>query len=271
MSGSLSPAQRAQFDTKGYVAGLPALDAAELAEARAGVMALYDEHDEGLHKHFINLHAVLGWADRLGRNPRILDAVESLLGPDLFLWKSKAFVKFPGPGHVPWHQDVPHWNLVPEEAITAWVGLSDVHEGNGCVRVVPGTQKQGSRAHAASADPSSLLSAGIQFAVTEAEAASAEPMLLKAGQFSLHHGMVVHASGANDTDAPRIGIALSYIGARTRQRSAPDMHVTLVRGHDSEKFFPPSPPPTGPRDVQMAGAAAYFAKLKSGEIPYNVR
>ena len=86
------------------------------------------------------------------------------------------------------------------------------------------------------ADPSSLLSAGIQFAVTEAEAASAEPMLLKAGQFSLHHGMVVHASGANDTDAPRIGIALSYISARTRQRSAPDMHVTLVRGRDSEKF-----------------------------------
>jgi len=271
MTGSLDAAQRAQFDAKGYVTGLAALNAAELADAKAGVMALYGELDEGLYKHFINLHAVLDWADRLGRHPAILDAVESLLGPHLFLWKSKAFVKFPGPGHVPWHQDVPHWNLAPEEAITAWVGLSDVHEGNGCVRVVPGTQKQGSRAAAASADASSLLSAGIQFAVTEAEAASAEPMLLKAGQFSLHHGMVVHASGANDTDAPRIGIALSYIGARTKQRSAPDMHVNLVRGIDSEGFFPPSAPPAGPRAAQMAAAAVYFGKLKSGEIPYNVR
>ena len=250
MTGSLDSAQRAQFENKGYVAGLPALNAAEVAEAKAGVMALYDELDRGLHKHFINLHAVLDWADRLGRHPRVLDAVESLLGSDLFLWKSKAFVKFPGPGHVPWHKDVPHWNLVPEEAVTAWVGLSDVHEGNGCVHVLAGTQKQGSRAAAASIDASSLLSAGIQFAVTEAEAASAEPMLLKAGQFSLHHGMAVHASGANNTGAPRIGIALSYISARTKQRSAPDMHVTLVRGTDSEKFFPPSPPPAGPRSVQ---------------------
>lgn len=271
MGGSLTSAQLQQFDTKGYCAGLPALSTAEVAEYRDGVMSLYSELDPGLNKHFINLHAVLGWAHRLGCNPQILDAVESLLGPDLMLWKSKAFVKFPGPSHVPWHQDVPHWNLLPEEAITAWVGLSDVHESNGCVRVLPGTHKQGSRAAAASADASSLLSAGIQFAVTEAEAAAAEPMLLKAGQISLHHGMVVHASGANDTEAPRIGIALSYIAANTTQRSVPDMHVALVRGQDKTRFFPASVPPAGPREQQMAAAASYFGKLKSGEIPYNVR
>lgn len=62
-----------------------------------------------------------------------------------------------------------------------------------------------------------------------------------------------------------------YPAGHTRQRSAPDLHVNLVRGRDKEKFFPQSPPPAGPHDTQIAAASAYFSKLKSGEIPYNVR
>lgn len=262
---------RERFEREGFVAGLPALTSEEIAFYRPKLLALYESLPEALHRHFINLHGVLDWANALGRHKAILDAVEALIGPDILLWKSKAFAKFPGPAQVAWHQDLPHWNLVPAAAVTAWLALSDSNEANGCVRAIPQSHRAGSRASRAVVDPNSLLTAGLEFNVAESEAKRAAPMLLRAGAFSVHHGMTVHGSGENRTNAPRLGIAFVYMPAHVRQASAPDRHVTLVRGQDRARFFPADPPPAGDASAQLAAAADYFARLKSGEIPYNVR
>jgi non-heme Fe2+,alpha-ketoglutarate-dependent halogenase len=48
----------------------------------------------------------LVWLDELVRNPRILDAVEAILGGNLLVWSPSFFIKEGGDGtHVPWHQD----------------------------------------------------------------------------------------------------------------------------------------------------------------------
>lgn len=262
---------RARFERDGFVAGIPALAAEEIAFHRPKLLALYEALPEALHKHFINLHGVLDWAAALGRHRAIVDAVAALVGPDILLWKSKAFVKFPGPAQVAWHQDLPHWNLVPAEAVTAWLALSDSNDANGCVRAIPASHRAGSRASRAVVDPNSLLTAGLEFSIGEAEARRAVPMKLRAGEFSIHHGMTVHGSGENRTNAPRLGIAFVYMPAHVRQSSAPDHHVVLVRGQDRARFFPADPPPAGDAAAQLATAGDYFARLKSGEIPYNVR
>ncbi len=262
---------RAQFERDGFVAGMPALTAGELGFYRPKLLGLYEALPEALHKHFINLHGVLDWAAALGQHRAILDAVEALIGPDILLWKSKAFVKFPGPAQVAWHQDLPHWNLVPAEAVTAWLALSDSNEANGCVRAIPQSHRAGSRASRAVSDPNSLFTAGLEFNIAAADAQRAVPIALRAGAFSIHHGMTVHGSGENRTDAPRPGIAFVYMPAHVRQASAPDRHVVLVRGRDRARFFPVDPPPAGDAAAQLSAAADYFARLKSGEIPYNVR
>ncbi len=263
---------RAGFDRAGYVAGLPALSAAEVERYRTALIELYDRLDADLQRYVINLHAVLDWAAELGRHERILDAVAALAGPDLFLWKSKAFVKFPGPGHVAWHQDLPHWNLVPAQSATAWVALTDVSEENGCVRVIPGSHRRGSRAAAAAAEAHSLLSAGLRFEVGADEERQAAPILLRAGEFSIHDGMIVHGSGPNRAAAPRIGIAFVYVPGHVRQSSEPDRHVVLVRGRARNGgFFPADPAPHADPGTQLAAAAGYFDRLRRGEIRYNVR
>ena len=272
MTGALSTAELDRFAAAGYVAGVPALDATEVHHVRARLMEVYERLEPALQKYFINLHAVFGWADELIRHPRLVGIAQAVLGPDLFVWKTKAFVKFQGNAHVPWHQDLPHWNLEPAHAITVWVALSDVTLDNGCVRVVPGTHHAGSRAAVGADDDSSLLSAGLRFDVTDDEAARAEPMLLRAGEVSVHHGMVVHGSGPNTTDEPRAGIALIYMPAHVRQASTPDHHVVLVSGVDrTGGFYPADPRPSGSIDEQFASAATYFGRLRSGEIAYNVR
>ena len=53
-----------------------------------------------------------GWLE-LCRHPRILDAVEAVLGPDLILIMSHVISKRPGDGlPVAWHQDNTYWHSV---------------------------------------------------------------------------------------------------------------------------------------------------------------
>src|SRR5262245_19668100 len=95
---------RAQFEREGFVSGIPALSSEEIARYRPKLLGLYDALPVPLHKHLINLHGVLDWAAALGRHPAILAAIEALVGADILLWNSKAFVKFPGPAQVAWYQ-----------------------------------------------------------------------------------------------------------------------------------------------------------------------
>ncbi len=151
------------------------------------------------------------------------------------------------------------------------MALSEVTEENGCVRMLAGSHIQGS-ASAASSDPENLLSAGLQFEVSDAEAARAAPVILRSGEISIHDGMIVHGSGANRSAMPRIGLAFVYIPAHVRQTSAPDRHVVLVRGAArNDGFNPADPPPEGDEAAQLTAAGDYFRRLKRGEIRYNVR
>ena len=60
-----------------------------------------------------------------------------------------------------------------------------------------------------------------------------EPVVLKAGQMSLHHPKVVHGSGLNKSNDRRIGFVIqSYIGTDVTQVLG-KMYVQLARGKDS--------------------------------------
>jgi Phytanoyl-CoA dioxygenase (PhyH) len=55
--------------------------------------------------------------------PRLLDAVEQLIGPDIVLLYSHIINKKGGGGlGVKWHQDGPYWpRIEPKIAVTAWI------------------------------------------------------------------------------------------------------------------------------------------------------
>jgi hypothetical protein len=59
-----------------------------------------------------------------------------------------------------------------------------------------------------------------------------------AGQMSLHHTDLVHASGPNDSDDRRIGLAISYIPAQVRPVGAVQPSALCVRGRDAGHFVP---------------------------------
>ena len=63
-----------------------------------------------------------------------------------------------------------------------------------------------------------------------------EPVILKAGQMSLHHPKIVHGSGINRSDKRRIGFVIqSYIGTNVEQVIG-KVYVQQARGEDAFNY-----------------------------------
>ena len=79
----------------------------------------------------------------LCRHPRVLDAVESVLGPDLILIMSHLIVKRAEDGlPVAWHQDNTYWHSVQgTDVTTVWLAIDDTDRANGCMQVIPCTHE----------------------------------------------------------------------------------------------------------------------------------
>ena len=176
-------------------------------------------------------HLLYPWMDQLVRHPAILDAVEDVLGPNLFCWGSQFFTKNARDGsYVSWHQDGTYWGLSSPDVVTAWVALTPSQPQNGCMRVIPGTHRS-QVPHADTFAQSNLLSRGQEIAVS-VDLAKAVDVVLQPGQMSLHHVLIFHGSEANSSDMRRIGFAIRYVPTYVAQASGIRESALLVRGVD---------------------------------------
>ncbi len=178
------------------------------------------------------------------RHPDILDMVEQLIGPDLIMWGSQVFSKAAGDGlAIPWHQDGQYWPMRPLKNVTVWIAIDPARVENGCMRVIPGTHRDGLKEHAFTDRPGLALNQGLVDAVNET---AARDVVLEPGQVSLHDAMVVHGSNANRSGLRRCGYAIRYMPATSHfDRSIPPTMIAanqvidfsrrpiwLVRGED---------------------------------------
>ncbi len=203
-------------------------NALEAHEAQAG------QPLQGNMRH--KTHLLFTWADELVHHPRILDAVEDAIGPDILCWTTNFFIKEArSPGVVSWHQDSTYWGLDPDDVITAWVAFTDVTPENGYMQVIPGSHKIDQLPHVDTFHRDNLLSRGQEIAV-EVDKSKAVGLDLRAAEMSLHHIKLVHGSDANHTDDRRIGLAIRYIPTYVKQTKVRDAAM-LVRGTDRFHHF----------------------------------
>jgi ectoine hydroxylase-related dioxygenase (phytanoyl-CoA dioxygenase family) len=199
-------------------------------------------------------HLLFTWADALVHHPKVLDAVEDAIGPDILCWTTTFFIKEANsPGFVSWHQDSTYWGLDPDEVITAWVAFTEVSEANGYMQVIPGSHKIDQLPHVDTYHKDNLLSRGQEIAV-EVDVEKAVGLAMHAGEMSLHHIKLVHGSAANRTNDRRIGLAIRYIPTYVRQTKVRDSAM-LVRGVDKYHHFDDEPRPVA--DLDEAALAAH--------------
>jgi non-haem Fe2+, alpha-ketoglutarate-dependent halogenase len=255
---SLSAQAVRQYEDLGFYAPVRVLTAAEAGELRRK-LETYEASGgaiQGAVRH--KPHLLFTWLNELIRHPRILDAVQDIIGPDILCWGTSFFIKERrNPGYVSWHQDSTYWGLEPPDIITAWVAFTDSNAANGAMRVIPRTHKLDQAPHRDTFAADNLLSRGqeIMVDVDEREAAMLE---LAAGEMSLHHVRLIHGSDPNPSDDRRIGFAIRYVPTYVRQVAGSHDSATLVRGVDRYHHFEEEQRP----DADMSSAAvAYHAAI----------
>lgn len=235
-----------RFARDGYAFPLDVLSREQAATYRRELEAL-ERRAQGRklgNKSQLNYpHVIFRFAHEIVTHPKILDAVEAILGPDILVWGSTFFVKEPHTdSFVSWHQDLRYWGLDSDAEVSAWLALSPVTEANGCMRFVPGSHKGELFPHSDTFAGDNFLTRG-QEAVVEIDEADTVPVPLEPGQASFHHGKLLHGSGANRSDERRIGFAINYISTDVRQVVAHEDFAMLVRGEDRHGHFRLVPPP----------------------------
>ena len=221
----------------GYYAPLRAIPAAEAAELRRKLETFEADAGPIAGKIRQKPHLLFTWLNDLIRHPRILDAVEDVIGPNILCWGSSFFIKEQrNTAYVSWHQDSTYWGLEPPDIITAWVALSDSTAANGAMRVIPGTHKLDQVPHNDTFATDNLLSRGQEIMV-DVDDRQAVTLELTAGEMSLHHVRLIHGSDPNPSDRRRIGFAIRYIPTYVRQVAGSHDTATLVRGVDTFHNF----------------------------------
>ena len=233
----LSAVSVAQYRREGYYYPVPAISADEALTYRRRLEA----HEAttggpiaGSMRH--KSHLLFTWLWALVHEPRIVDAVEDVLGPNLLCWSTNFFIKEANdPSFVSWHQDATYWGLSTPDVMTTWVAFTPATIANGAMKVAPRTHTQ-QLAHRDTFEPNNLLTRGQEIAVDVAKDASID-MPLQAGQMSLHHVLLAHGSEPNRTNDRRIGLAIRYVPTHVHQINGDRGSATLVRGVDTFHHF----------------------------------
>jgi ectoine hydroxylase-related dioxygenase (phytanoyl-CoA dioxygenase family) len=143
--------------------------------------------------------------------PRIVSLVADLLGEDVIGWGSHYFCKMPGDGKsVSWHQDASYWPLTPSKTITVWLAIDDADEENACMQFIRGSHLGG---HLPFADSSQSEQNVLNQTVDVSSYDPPAPVVLRAGQVSLHSDLLLHGSLANRSSRRRCGLTLRYCPA----------------------------------------------------------
>jgi ectoine hydroxylase-related dioxygenase (phytanoyl-CoA dioxygenase family) len=243
--GSLSAGQVDEYDEQGYLVLPDLLDGHDLAPVRAAMTTKVDLiadqllaaglitdplADEPFETRLARLFEGLtaedfvtftgqSWRDRLTgyfelmSNPKILDLIESLIGPEIFanpVYNVRPKVPRVAAGEVPWHQDKSYWpGARSNPVITVWVAVVDATVENGCLRVIPRTH------HEAVAAFHFETYSGTAYRELDDAAlarlrARARPVPVGAGSAIIFNDRFIHSSGPNASAHVRWSVDLRY-------------------------------------------------------------
>ncbi len=220
----LTDAQRAQFDTEGYLFISDLFTREEVGVLMAEVPALFAqerrenvrEKKGGVVRTNFAAHTYNDAYARLSRHPRLIGPAMQLLDGPVYIHQFKINGKAAFNGDVwQWHQDYGTWardDEMPEpRAMNFAVFLSEVNEFNAPLMLIPGSHKGGK------------LDAGHDDSTTSDQLWTIDDDTIRAlverygivaakgtpGSVLMFHGNIVHGSGSNMSPWDRVIVYLS--------------------------------------------------------------
>ncbi len=232
----LSSQQLQQFDQNGFVKGSRVLDDAQTGELCAEVLRVIEDEKTGAERpqqpvlcrnltgdadnpvwQVVNIwEGSPAFARLTVNNSALIEEVAQIMGEqmdarEIRLFHDQIQYKPAQKGGVNmWHQDSPLWPILTPKNVqlTAWIALDDADVDNGCMSMVPGSQKWGDHMKM-------LNSFGKDFAAMPAEfeghQIEIEDCPVERGAVHFHNALTWHGSRANLSGRPRRAVALHFM------------------------------------------------------------
>ena len=221
-----------QFAKNGYCLYRHVFDPAEV-ESNQRLMAEAIEKDQLDNANYYSEphESDERWLE-ICRHPRLLDAVQTVLGPHLILLYSSVFIKPPDSVEtVPWHQDNTYWpSIQGTDVVSVWLAIDDTDIENGAMRVIPGSHTGYRESSTQPSGSHEMLSRKI---IVQPEMESCAVSLeMEAGSVSIHDSFLMHSSESNFSNRRRAGYTIRYCSSETVKVDA-EKHpiaIYLVRG-----------------------------------------
>ena len=232
----LSSNQLKQYNDEGFISPIDIFSKDKASKIRKEIELIEEKMPAELNKSGrYNAHLISPLLDKVTHDLNILDTVQSVIGKNILVCGTTLFIKNPNEkGFVSYHQDAKYIGLKPYNWVTAWVAITDSNEHNGCMRMWSGSHKNDLKDHDQMFNEGNLLTRGQT--VNNVPVKKTTPLILKAGQMSLHHPMVVHGSDLNKSNDRRVGFVIqSYIGTDVKQVLG-ENSVQLARGIDNFNY-----------------------------------
>ncbi len=226
----LSPVQLRKFERDGYCIAADLFSSAEIDE----IAEFFEEYkrtgtgvyDSGLRPEEIDItkrqlramhpHRYSECARAWGLNPRVAAALAALFGGPPLLAQTMYYFKPPGAKGQGMHQDNFYMLAAPATCIAAWTAIDDSTLENGCLYVVPGSNRK--PIHCPSEGAGEWMSYGDSHIKPFPPDAVPVPVPVPRGSTLFFSGHLIHGSGPNrTTDRSRRCFIGHYISETSEQ------------------------------------------------------
>ena len=217
---SVSADQIASFQEDGYLILRGLFDAEE-----AGILRAAAQADQSFQDHAYDLEDGEGGKAQLvlwnstgedlwgaiARSERVVNAMEGLLGDEVYHYHSKMSIKQPRTGGAwSWHQDYGYWYqngcLFPDMG-SAFIAVDPNTRANGCLQVLKGSHKMGRIEHGRYGDQTGADPERTDEATKIMELVYVE---LDPGDTLFFHSNLLHRSDQNTSPNPRWSLICCY-------------------------------------------------------------
>ncbi len=225
LASGLSAAQVKQYETEGYVVVERMFDRSDLQAVEAAIAELTrratESPDEG--RKILELEPQSAGAPAAQRifspydqheafrgiatHPRLVAAINSLIGPDVNLQHSKLNMKPAKVGSVvEWHQDLAYFPHTNDSIVTTLLYLDDATIENGCLQVLPRHHHHFFDHCDAEGNFTGMISENLD----DGRFGRPVPLAAPAGSVIFMHCVLPHASLPNTSPHPRRTLIYEY-------------------------------------------------------------
>ena len=196
------------------------------------------ESDEDTLRRYLCIHyphKLSAAAERALHAPKVVDALTSVIGPNVKAMQSMLFIKSEGKPGQAWHQDEFFIQTRDRSLTATWIALDDATIENGCLWVLPGSHRRGVIYPARDQDDPRFdcTTEAFDFPYRDSDAV---PVEIPAGTALIFNGYLLHRSLQNSGQhGYRRALANHYMSAESLlawQPPGPHEHMGIADFRD---------------------------------------